>query len=132
MAGGNVIKIEGTFSGNGTRSITIPCNFYPDIIYIDLDATGVDLTTYSGILYDFIWKDKCTMSCYDNSTSASATLFYGNDKSLGMADYIANTLANRNCFATVTGSAVTVDRTTTVGTYKSGYTYNYIFIKFQQ
>ena len=36
MAGGNVIKIEGTFSGNGTRSITIPCNFYPDIIYIDL------------------------------------------------------------------------------------------------
>lgn len=46
--GGDSVKYEGTFTGNGTQEITIPLDFEPDYIYVRRTNLLVDVNAAYG------------------------------------------------------------------------------------
>lgn len=125
------LKIQkGTFEGDGTKTVTISCNFYPDLILISSAEDTSDDGTFRGILTDFIWRDEFVFSSYDNNASTITGIYYGGVNAQGtMSNYNETTMAYRCCHAVVNGTSITIDRDTTVGNYMNHHMYKYIFIK---
>nr|DAD75988.1 MAG TPA: hypothetical protein [Siphoviridae sp. ctX926] len=46
--GGDSVKYEGTFTGNGTTEITIPMDFEPDYIYVKRTNLQIDVNAAYG------------------------------------------------------------------------------------
>ena len=136
MANGSNVKIKtGTFNGDDSNSVTIACDFYPDVILVSLDADTTLPGDYRGALADVIWRDAFSMNTFDNGTASLTKLNYNNTAAEGMTDYNESTYATRNVYATVTGSAVTIVHNTgsnVWGYFTTGYTYKYAFIKYTE
>ena len=129
MAQEDVLIKQGTFVGDGTTTVTIPCDFYPDIIAVSVDGDTTTPVSLNGTVEVFIWRDKTALAAYDNNTSSAVATCYGNTSVIGMTDYNSASPGYRCCYATVTGSSVTIAFNTSLGSFASGYTFNYVFIK---
>lgn len=75
VSGGSSVKTKtGTFTGNGTRQITISCDFEPDLIYW---ASDPGTSASSGTVTGLMARDMLSASQYrNNSTSNSNTIQY--------------------------------------------------------
>ena len=65
--GGDGVKYEGTFTGNGTGEMTIPLDFEPDYVYVKRTNLQVDVNAAYGCA---ILRDMYSGSSY---TAASGT-----------------------------------------------------------
>ena len=131
MAGGGQIK-TGTFSGNGSKTVTIPCSFIPDIITVSIIADDTMPLTFVGIRFDTFVKGDFAVTAYEVNTANHNLNAYLNTNVNDLIDFNATTYGTRQPYATADGSSVTIDHNTgsnTFGYYASGYTYEYALIK---
>lgn len=66
--GGDDVKYEGTFTGNGTQEITIPLDFEPDYIYVKRTNLLIDVNGAYGCA---ILRDMYSGATYTGANSAS-------------------------------------------------------------
>ena len=59
----------GTFTGNGTRQVSISCNFQPDLVYWDTDP-GSD--AYTGTVSGLIARGLLAANQYRNNTTSNS------------------------------------------------------------
>jgi len=136
MANGNNVKIKtGTFNGDDSNSVTIACDFYPDVILVSLDADSTLPVSYVGVCSEAIWRNQYALAIYYNATTGNSKISYPKPVADGMTSYNETTYASREVYATVTGSAVTISNNTgsnAFGKFASGYTYKYVIIKYTE
>lgn len=122
-SGGSSVQIAtGTFTGNGTRQVTIPCDFEPDLVYWYGDpGTAASSGTVSGL----ISRGMLAANRYrNNSTSNSANIQTPiTNMNTGGSSY--------NFRATYASGNVTLYSFSTAARnlFTSGRVYNYTFIK---
>lgn len=122
VAGSSAQTATGTFTGNGTRTIDIACNFEPDIVYF---TSNPGTTASSGTVAAIIVRDLMTATRYRNNSTTNSS--YAAPGIVGMntsgssyswrATY-ANSTVTLYCFSNSTRALLT-----------SGRTYTYTFIK---
>lgn len=66
--GGDGVKYEGTFTGNGTQEITIPMDFEPDYIYVKRTNLLVDVNAAYGCA---ILKDMYAGAAYTQANTTN-------------------------------------------------------------
>jgi hypothetical protein len=120
--GSSVQTATGTFTGNGTRTIDIACNFEPDIVYFTSDP---GTTASSGTVAAIIVRDLMTATRYrNNSTTNSSYAAPGivnmntNGSSYSWRATYANSTVTLYCFSNGARGLLT-----------NGRTYTYTFIK---
>lgn len=125
-AGGSGQSTTGTFSGTGTNSVTLPCTFAPDLIYIRGNTTTAN--NIVGCNTVIIIRDTCAISRYDSSTSNTNTTYAAEYGITGLND---NVSLDYNYKATVQNNQVTiVSKTSAARVYfSSALTYEYMFAK---
>ena len=134
-SGGNVRIKTGTFAGNDSRTIVIPCDFIPDIVITSLIADEQTPLTFMGNMYEAIIRDEFSVVRYDNNSSTFGAAVYSTTAAEGMTGLNATGYSTRQAFATADGTAVTIDHNTGTNVwsyYTGGYTYNYMFIKYTE
>lgn len=118
--GGGKTQI-GTFTGNGTKSASISCDFEPDIVYWWTDTGGSTFTgTYSGM----IARDMLEVNrYYNNSTSVTNIVQKATGMNEGYSSY--------NMRATYENGTVTISCYTNGARsyFKNGQSYTYKFAK---
>lgn len=120
-SGGSVKFKSGTFSGNGTRTVSIDSEFEPDLVYWYTEPSG---ETYNGTVGGCIVRDTMTGNMYyNNSTTMSTKTQIPITDLTGTASYTfrATYASGQVTLYSVTQAARTY--------FTSGYTYNYMFIK---
>lgn len=123
-AAGTAIKTAtGTFTGNGTRTIDVSCDFEPDIVYF---TSNPGTTASSGTVAAIIVRGMMTATRYrNNSTSNSHYAIPGiTDMNTGGSSYswratYANSKVTLYCFSNNARSLLT-----------NGRTYSYTFVKY--
>lgn len=123
--GGSKQTKSGTFSGSGGNTVSISCDFAPDVIYVYGDV----LTDPSlrGICSISIIKDESIVVTADSSTSTSSEyLLYS---ATGITGYGTDTT---NPYASYSSDTLTIDTVVNSGSYRfaSGVTYSYLLIGF--
>lgn len=121
--GGSSAKTKtGTFTGNGTRQVSVACDFEPDLVYWNSDP---GTSASSGTVAGLIARGMMASNRYrNNSTTNSANIQVPiTDMNTGGSSYnFRATYANGNvtiyCFSTGSRSLFTSNRT-----------YSYTFIK---
>lgn len=122
--GGGGMTATGTIVGNGANVLQIPCDFEPDLIYINGDLS--DNVANRGIVALAILKDMAVYIGLDSSTSASVINF---DAELNITGYNTDTSSPH---ATYSNNVLSIDTVINSGSYRwtSGITYEYKLIKF--
>ena len=122
--GGGGMTATGTVTGNGSNILQIPCDFEPDLIYINGDLS--DNVANRGIVSLAILKDMAVYIGLDSSTSASVINF---DAELNITGYNTDTSSPH---ATYSNNVLSIDTVINSGSYRwtSGITYSYKLIKF--
>lgn len=70
QGGGNPVKTAtGTFTGNGTRTIDVACDFEPDLVYVTSDP---GTTASSGTVAFIIARDMMAASRYRNNSTSNS------------------------------------------------------------
>ena len=123
--GGTAETVTGTIVGNGANVLQIPCDFEPDLIYINGDLS--DNVANRGIVALTILKDMAIYIGYDTSTSASVINFSAIRNITGYNESDAS-----NVHATYSNNVLSIDTVINSGSYRwhSGTTYEYKLIKF--
>lgn len=122
VAGSSVKTATGTFTGNGTRTIDVACNFEPDLIYVTSDP---GTTASSGTVALIIVRNMMTATRYrNNSTTNSSYAAPGivnmntNGSSYSWRATYANSTVTLYCFSNSARGLLT-----------NGRTYTYTFMK---
>lgn len=121
--GSSVQTATGTFTGSGTITESIPCNFEPDLIQVYGDLSGS--VSLRGVISFMIIKDKSIVVTSDGSSSAfTETLFYEgfNITGYGSTSYPYASYSNN----TLTLNMV---QDSNQSRFNSQITYNYTLIK---
>lgn len=121
--GGNPVKTAtGTFTGNGTRQVTIPCDFEPDLIYW---SSNPGTTASSGTVAGIIAREMMAANRYRNNSTSNShyAVIDITDMNTGGSSYsfratYANNTVTLYCFSSNARSLFT-----------SGRTYTYKFVK---
>lgn len=122
--GGTSAQIAtGSVTGDGTITLTIPCDFEPDLIYVygDMSASASN----RGVVSITILKDTFAYMSNDSSTSNTNENFTIGDHSIsGYGD-------PTNLYATYSNGTLTIDTVsnTSARRFRSGQTYNYRLVK---
>lgn len=122
--GGTSVKTKtGTVTGGGTTTVTIPCDFEPDLIYIHGDMSGSN--SYRGVVSITIVKDTVVYMTNDSSTSNT------NENGAYHAHGISGYGSTSNVHATYSNKTLTLDTVsnTTAYRFRSGQVYDYKLIK---
>lgn len=122
--GGTTVQTKtGTFTGNGTRTIDVTCDFEPDIVYFNSDP---GTSASSGTVAAIIVRGMMTATRYrNNSTSNSHYVISGiTAMNTGGSSYswratYANGKVTLYCFSTSARALLT-----------NGRTYSYTFVKY--
>lgn len=124
QGGGGGMTATGTIVGNGANVLQIPCDFEPDLIYINGDLSAN--VANRGIVALTILKDMAVYIGLDSSTSASVINF---DAELNITGYNTDTSSP---YATYSNNVLSIDTVINSGSYRwtSGITYSYKLIKF--
>lgn len=121
--GGSPVKTAtGTFTGNGTRQVTISCDFEPDLIYWTSDP---GTTASSGTVAGIIARGMMSANRYrnNNTTNSHYAVIDITDMNTGGSSYsfratYANSKVTLYCFSSNARSLFT-----------NGRTYTYKFVK---
>ena len=112
----------GTFTGNGTRTVDIPCNFEPDLIYWTSDP---GTTVSSGTVAGIIAREMMSANRYRNNSTTNShyaainiTAMNTGGSSYSFRATYANSTVTLYCFSNNARSLFT-----------NGRTYTYKFIK---
>ena len=122
--GGTPIKTKtGTITGDGTTTVTISCDFEPDLIYVygDMSASASN----RGVVSITILKDTFRYMSSDTSTSnTTESLTAYNHSISGYGD-------STDMHATYSNGTLTIDTVsnTSARRFRSGQTYNYRLVK---
>lgn len=122
--GGTPVKTKtGTVTGGGTTTMTISCDFEPDLIYVYGDMS--DSASNRGIVSIAIVKDTVIYVSNDSSTSNT------NENGAYIAHGISGYGSTSNVHATYSNETLTLDTVTNSSAYRfrSGQTYNYRLVK---
>lgn len=123
-SGGSSVQTKtGSVTGNGTITLSLPCDFEPDLIYIygDMSASASN----RGVVSITILKDTFAYMSNDSSTSnANENFIYGEHGASGYGDSSQITVTHSN--GTLTLNTVT---NSSARRFRSGQTYNYRLIK---
>lgn len=117
-SGGSGIKTAtGTFTGNGTRQMTISCNFEPDLIYW---TSNPGTTASSGTVAGMIARGMMAANQYRNNSTSNSnyTVKDITDMNTGGSSYsfratYANSTVTLYCFSSNARSLFTNNRTYT-------------------
>lgn len=122
--GGTAVKTAtGTFTGNGTRTIDVSCDFEPDIVYFTSDP---GTSASSGTVAAIIVRGMMTATRYRNNSTTNS--HYGipdiTDMNTGGSSYswratYANSKVTLYCFSSNARGLLT-----------NGRTYSYTFLKY--
>lgn len=121
--GSNPVKTKtGTFTGNGTRTIDVACDFEPDLVYVSSDP---GTTASSGTVAFIIARDMMAASRYRNNSTTNShyavtpcvNLNTSGSSYSWRATY-ANSKVTLYCFSSGTRALLT-----------NGRTYTYKFVK---
>jgi len=114
-------EATGTFIGNGTRSVVVPCDFEPDLVYWTCDP---GTTASSGTVSCIIMRDSIAANQYRNNSTTNSNNIQISVTSMNTGGSSYNfraTYASGNvtlyCFSSAARSLFTSDRT---------YTYRFI------
>lgn len=122
--GGSSVQTKtGSVTGDGTITLSIPCDFAPDLIYVygDMSASANN----RGVVSITILKDTFAYMSNDSSTSSTNENFiYGEHGTSGYGDSSQITVTHSN--GTLTLNTVT---NSSARRFRSGQTYNYRLIK---
>ena len=122
--GGSSVQTKtGSVTGDGTITLSIPCDFEPDLIYIygDMSASASN----RGVVSITILKDVFSYMSNDSSTSNTNENFtYGEHGASGYGDSSQITVTHSN--GTLTLNTVT---NSSARRFRSGQTYNYTLLK---
>ena len=123
--GGTAETVTGTVAGSGGNVLQIPCDFEPDLIYINGDLSA-DVAN-RGIVAVAILKDMAVYIGFDSSTSSSVISF---DAILNITGY--NESDTSVIHATYASGVLSIDTVVNSGSWRwsSGITYSYKLIKF--
>lgn len=117
-----VKTVTGTFTGNGTRTIDVACDFEPDLIYV---TSNPGTTASSGTVAFIIARDMMAATRYRNNSTSNSHY--------AMVDIVdMNTSGSSYSWrATYANSTVTLYcfSSNARGLLTSGRTYTYTFIK---
>lgn len=123
--GGSSVKTAtGTFTGNGTRTIDVSCDWEPDLVYF---TSNPGTTASSGTVAAIIVRDMMAATRYrNNSTTNSHYAIPGiTDMNTGGSSY-----SWRSTYSTSTGKVTLYCFSSNArGLLTSGRTYNYTFMK---
>lgn len=123
-SGGSSVQTKtGSVTGDGTITLSIPCDFEPDLIYVygDMSASANN----RGVVSITILKDVFAYMSNDSSTSnTNENFIYGEHGASGYGDSSQITVTHSN--GTLTLNTVT---NSSARRFRSGQTYNYRLIK---
>lgn len=123
--GTSVQTATGTVSGSGSKSLQIPCDFAPDLIYVYGDLSGN--ASLRGVVSFTIIKDTYLTVTVDGSSSNTDEFLYGNNHSItGYAGNDASAPYGEYANETVLLDMVT---NSSSARFNSGVTYSYKFVK---
>lgn len=124
---GTMTIVTGTFTGDGTKTVQIPCNFEPREIYIEGDLE--EDISLRGLEYFLLIKDNSYIILSDTSTSQSTTTLYNGN--LNISGF--NETNTSEAHASYSNNILTVSSVSgTGGQFASGITYNYKLVGFTQ
>lgn len=118
--GGDGVKYEGTFTGNGTREVAIPLDFEPDYIYVKRTNLLIDVNATYGCA---ILRDMYYGASY---TSADNTILLNG----GFAYDIDGLHGNKNIWATYGSGNLTLHLSPAARPLADGEEYKIICGKF--
>ena len=127
--GGGGQKKTGTFTGTGAISVTIPCDFEPDVVYV-FGNLSEDVTLI-GMKYCVVIRDCIVITGYDNSTSNSNATYSSQGSISGLN---SNHSVNYVTYATYNSGtkAVTISNHNNAARvyYNSNVEYTYLLAKY--
>lgn len=117
VSGSSVQTATGTFTGNGTRTIDVACNFEPDIVYVTSDP---GTTASSGTVALIIVRDLMAATRYRNNSAANSSYaqpdivdMNTNGTSYSWRATYANSTVTLYCLSSAARSLLTDSRTYT-------------------
>lgn len=115
-------KKTGTFTGNGSRSVTVSCDFEPDLVYWYTDP---GTSASSGSVAGLIARDMLASSVYRNNSTSNSTNtqiqitgMNTNGSSYNFKATYANSTVTLYCFSTGSRSL-----------FRNNASYSYTFVK---
>ena len=122
--GGSTVKTKtGTFTGNGTRTIDVACDFEPDIVYF---TSNPGTTASSGTVAAIIVRGMMAATRYRNNSTTNShyaqidiTAMNTGGSSYSWRATYANSKVTLYCFSNNARALLTNDRT-----------YSYTFVKY--
>ena len=122
--GGSTVKTKtGTFTGNGTRTIDVSCDFEPDVVYFTSDP---GTSASSGTVAAIIVRDMMTATRYRNNSTTNShyaipdiTGMNTGGSSYSWRATYANSKVTLYCFSSGARALLT-----------NGRTYSYTFVKY--
>lgn len=123
--GGNVKTKTGTFTGGNTTSVSISCDFAPDLIYVYGDLSGS--ASNRGVISITIVKDTMILHTSDTSQSASnESVTY--TATHGVSGYVSDATKCRAEYSNGT-LTITTGANSSANRFTNGITYSYKLIK---